>query len=430
MSIATLFSYLRGNAVYESLDWPGKVSFIYKNPVVRISSKVEAERWARCMRFDPSVLENANHCWALELSLADPHGIQDSIYRARVAWIAAKLQNYNRTLTMKHIEDLLPQILKEPQTYANMTIRDSIITLERKMQDISRQRSEEHARIAEERRRQEVVEQYSVLYDIAKSCQDTFEAARLENFLSGRSHTTAFMTPLNLYLRKIIIMDSYAEQRERLINSGQYPRALHRIEYVWTTLSNIHRPIVSMGDPRINFQAALAWQRCIQMLADGLWRMRVEQKAAEEAQAQRRRDAEAAHRLEEQRRNEAEEAIQDHMRKQREMRRMLAYAEQNKTVRITITDSNGSEEYRFLDKSQLGMFEALFQTPLSDEDSEEPCCQICMSAKGTLSCGNERCTTMYCPKCFHTWFSGAIAKDKCCSCRRDYIPLATRTPNQ
>lgn len=67
MTIAQLYQHLQ-TTTFSNLRAADKVQLVMNNPVVRISSRTEAEEYVYCMdRVPARFLTQATHCWALEL---------------------------------------------------------------------------------------------------------------------------------------------------------------------------------------------------------------------------------------------------------------------------------------------------------------------------------------------------------------------------
>jgi len=403
MSIALLYNHLK-NTDYFSLDGMGvRTTRILLNVVVRVDNRAEAERLARCMRFEESVLRNANHLWAFELSLANPAGKDSCVLKARVAWLSTKLLNYHRSMHMDKIKETLPILLESYLDYDNMTINDAIKAVQKREAD-----------------KKELLSWRASVYDSAMKCNAAFQEAGGNPVGRGND---------NLLRNFIGYVDCIAWNAPW--RGENYPQRFPRDkDLVWRTVYPILAPALAMGDPLLTVAAAQAWDAIRQPVVDALNRIRADQKVVDDIAAVARRAAEAeALRVQEEQRRKAEEAVRNQLAKQQQISREVAHAEGNNTFRIVI-NRDGKEERLFIDKSEFDAFVMRISNPRASEteqeEDREQCCMVCLTAKPIHSCGNSKCPTLYCSECFNTWFLRPQTDQKCGHCRLPYIPLAFR----
>lgn len=201
MTLSQLYHMIEGTN-FHALSLRQQVDTIQRQAELGIPSRAEAERWARCMRLDPEILQNAHHRYALELSLVARVENRPEI----VEWMASKLHNYQRVSLIGQTERAIPIVCANIEIFDEEPLENSIMQIVRDDYKIVHrnnpaQLAEKRARVLE--RLQRIVERREVRRNqqIAQQVQDNprndlkdtetkqeFEYAQINNCLRVTLH--------------------------------------------------------------------------------------------------------------------------------------------------------------------------------------------------------------------------------------------------
>ena len=130
MTLSRLYHLIVGTNFYD-FSFKQRVDIVLSQRELAIPSRAEAERWARCMRLPPEILQNAHHRFALELSIVQAIATREGHAPEIVEWIANKLHNYHRTHLIYQIERAIPVVCANIDTFHEESLETSIFQVVR-----------------------------------------------------------------------------------------------------------------------------------------------------------------------------------------------------------------------------------------------------------------------------------------------------------
>lgn len=126
MTIAQLEQFIQqgiGFPAFRNLGSARRITFVFQNPIVPMSSKAVAEEYEFCLNHIPSnILAQATHSWALELSYAG----RVPANHPMVAYLAAQLLGYRRTLPKHQIKTCLSRLSGRIAEFLNTPLQAAI----------------------------------------------------------------------------------------------------------------------------------------------------------------------------------------------------------------------------------------------------------------------------------------------------------------